>query len=145
VANGYGVNYVPGFQYLSYGDSAYDARQQLVGLYNYEIPVPHSITGNAFARSALTGWHFSGISALQNGSPVTIYDAGVYNSPYCDQFSFVNCPDVPNTSTFHIKTLNPRHRQLLVQSGGVLPGTDRDLRKCEAELLPWTGIQLLEF
>jgi hypothetical protein len=109
VANGYGVNYVPGFQYLSYGDSAYDARQRLVGLYNYEIPVLHSIAGNAYARSALSGWHFSGITALQTGFPVTIYDAGVYNSLYCDQFSFVNCPDVPNTSTFHIKTLNPRH------------------------------------
>jgi hypothetical protein len=108
VANGYGSNYVPGFQYLSYGDSAYDARQRLVGLYNYEIPVLHSIAGNTYARSALSGWHFTGITALQTGFPVTIYDAGVFNSLYCDQFSFVNCPDVPNTSTFHIKTLNPR-------------------------------------
>jgi hypothetical protein len=45
---------------------------------------------------------------LQSGFPVLIYDAGVYNSLYCDQFSFVSCPDVPNTSTFNIKTLNPR-------------------------------------
>jgi hypothetical protein len=109
VANGYGTNYVPGFEHLSYGDSAYDARQRFVALYNYEIPVLRSLAGNAYARSVLGGWHFSGITALQKGFPVTIYDAGVYNSLYCDQFSFVNCPDVPNTSTFRIKTENPRH------------------------------------
>jgi hypothetical protein len=109
VANGYGSNYVPGFEYLSYGDSAYDARQRFVALYNYEIPVPHSFSGDSAARYALAGWHVSGVTALQTGFPVTIYDAGVYNSLYCDQFSFVNCPDVPDTSTFRIKTENPRH------------------------------------
>jgi hypothetical protein len=109
VANGYGTNYVPGFEGRSYGDSVYDARQRLVGLYNYEIPVPQGIRGTPFLRSALVGWHFSGITTLQTGFPITIYDAGVYNSLYCDQFSFVNCPDVPNTSTFHIHTENPRN------------------------------------
>jgi hypothetical protein len=109
VANGYGTNYVPGFEHLSYGDSAYDARQRLSARYNYGIPLPQSISQIEYLRSTLGGWHFSGITALQSGFPVTIIDAGVYNSLYCDQFSFVNCPDVPNTSTFHIKTLNPRH------------------------------------
>ena len=108
VANNYGTNYVPGFEHLSYGDSAYDARQRLVALYNYEIPLLRSLHSNTVARAALGGWHLSGITALQSGFPVTIFDAGVYNSLYCDQFSFVNCPDVPNTSSFHIKTLNPR-------------------------------------
>ena len=109
VANGYGTNYVPGFENRSYGDSVYDARQRLVGLYNYEIPVTQGMRGTPWLRSTLGGWHFSGITTLQNGFPVTIYDAGVYNSLYCDQFSFVNCPDVPNTSTFHIHTENPRN------------------------------------
>ena len=108
VANAYGTNYVPGFEHLSYGNSAYDARQRLVGRYNYEVPLPHVMRGNAITQSALGGWHFSGVTALQTGFPILIYDAGVYNSLYCDQFSFVNCPDVPNTSTFNIKTLNPR-------------------------------------
>ncbi len=107
VANGYGTNYVPGFENRSYGDSVYDARQRLAVLYNYEIPLGFS--GSALLRSALDGWHFSGITALQSGFPITIYDGGVYNSLYCDQFSFVNCPDVPNTSTFHIRTENPRN------------------------------------
>jgi hypothetical protein len=107
-ANGLGTNPVPGFQYLSYGDSDYDARQRLVALYNYEVPMPILLRRNAFARTALGGWHLSGITALQSGFPVTIYDAGVYNSLYCDQFSFISCPDVPETSTFNIKTMNPR-------------------------------------
>ncbi len=108
VANGYGTNYVPGFEHLSYGDSVYDARQRLVATYNYGIPLPPSFRSASYLRALLGGWHLSGITALQNGFPVTVYDGGVYNSLYCDQFSFVNCPDVPVTSTFHIKTLNPR-------------------------------------
>jgi hypothetical protein len=109
VANGYGTNYVPGFEHMSYGDSVYDARQRLVGAYNYEIPLARSMRDVSSLRTLLGGWHFSGITALQNGFPVTVYDGGVFNSLYCDQFSFVNCPDVPVTSTFHIKTLNPRN------------------------------------
>jgi hypothetical protein len=108
VANGYGTNYVPGFESQSYGDSVYDARHRLVGLYNYGISLPHGIRNVSALRYALGGWHVSGITTLQSGFPVTIYDGGVFNSLYCDQFSFVNCPDVPNTSTFHIKTENPR-------------------------------------
>lgn len=103
VANGYGTNYVPGFENRSYGDSVYDARQRLAGLYNYEIPVTLTIRSTPVLNTAFGGWHFAGITALQSGFPITIYDGGVYNSLYCDQFSFVNCPDVPNTSTFHIK------------------------------------------
>ena len=109
VANGYGINYVPGFQQLSYGDSAYDARNRFVALYNYEIPLTQGMRDITALRYALGGWHVSGVTALQTGFPITVYDGGVYNSLYCDQFSFVNCPDVPVTSTFHIKTLNPRN------------------------------------
>ncbi len=108
VANGYGTNYVPGFRHLSYGDSAYDARHRLVALYDYALPWWHGLGAGPLARGLLGGWNFAGITALQSGFPVTIYDGGVYNSLYCDEFSFVNCPDVPNTSTFRIKTLNPR-------------------------------------
>jgi len=107
-ANGLGTNWVPGFQALSYGDSDYDARQRFVALYNYGIPLTQGMNDNPYLRIALGGWHLSGITALQTGFPVTISDQGVYNSLYCDQFSFISCPDVPNTSSFHIKTLNPR-------------------------------------
>jgi hypothetical protein len=109
VANNYGTNYVPGFEHLSYGNSAYDARQRFAARYNYGIPVPRVLGESALLRSVLAGWHLSGVTTLQTGFPVTIYDGGIFNSLYCDEFSFVNCPDVPNTSTFHIKTLNPRN------------------------------------
>lgn len=109
VANKYGTNYVPGFEYLSHGNSVYDARQRLAARYNYEIPLTHGLRDHPLTRTALGGWHFSGITAVQTGFPISMYDAGIYNSLYCDEFSFVNCPDVPNTSTFHIHTENPRH------------------------------------
>ncbi len=109
VANGYNVNNVQGFEHLSYGDSTYDARQRLTATYNYGIPVPPGLRNNTFAHLTLAGWHVSGVTALQTGFPVTVYAGGVFNSLYCDQFSFVNCPDTPNTSTFNIKTLNPRN------------------------------------
>ena len=72
VANGYNINYFPGFQHLGYGDSAYDARQRLTARYNYEIPLALDLRGYTYARMALGGWHFSGITALQGGFPVTI-------------------------------------------------------------------------
>jgi hypothetical protein len=105
--NGRGTNWVPGFQYLSYGDSDYDARHRFVASYNYEIPLLPRWK-NTIVREAIGGWHLSGVTALQTGFPVTIADSGVYNSLWCDQFNYYNCPDTPNTSTFHIKSLNPR-------------------------------------
>ncbi|MHB1701409.1 MAG: carboxypeptidase-like regulatory domain-containing protein [Acidobacteriaceae bacterium] len=103
-----GTNWVPGFQYLTYGDSSYDARHRLVTLYNYEVPLPHFLKENPYARYALGGWHATGVTALQTGFPVTISETSVFNSLYCDQFSYYACPDTPNTSTFHIPSLNPR-------------------------------------
>ncbi|MHB1745682.1 MAG: outer membrane beta-barrel protein, partial [Acidobacteriaceae bacterium] len=103
-----GTNWVPGFEYLSYGDSAYDARHRLVALYNYQVPLLHSMNDNRYVRYALGGWHVTGITAMQTGFPVTVSETSVYNSLYCDQFSYYACPDTPNTSTFHIPSLNPR-------------------------------------
>ena len=70
----------------SYGDSVFDARERLVGLFNYDI----SVTGRSGTHSALGGWHFSGIANCKPGSrsPSTMRED---NSLYCDQFSFVNC------------------------------------------------------
>lgn len=103
-----GTNWVPGFQYLNYGDSDYDARHRFVALYNYEIPLLHSMNDIAPVRYALGGWHFTGVTALQTGFPITVSETGVFNSLYCDAFSYYSCADTPNTSTFHIASLNPR-------------------------------------
>jgi Carboxypeptidase regulatory-like domain len=107
--NGLGVNYVPGYQYLSYGDSDYDARQRLVTSYNYEVPIFPGWKDKLALREALGGWHLSGVTALQTGFPVTIDDEGDPNSLYCNNpEAFYSCPDTPNVSSFNIKTFNPR-------------------------------------
>jgi hypothetical protein len=105
--NGLGVNIFPGFQYLAYGDSDYDARHRFVASYDYEIPL-YPGWQNRLVREAFAGWHISGVTALQTGFPVTISDQGQFNSLYCDEQSYYSCPDVPNVSTFRIKSLDPR-------------------------------------
>jgi len=107
-AKGVTTNFVPGFQYLNYGDSDYDYRQRLVATYNYGVPIFASWRSNYVAREALAGWHFTGITALQGGFPITFSEGGVYNSLYCDAYSYYGCPDVPNVSTFDIKKMDPR-------------------------------------
>jgi Carboxypeptidase regulatory-like domain len=109
--NGLGTNYIPGFGYLSYGDSDYDARHRFVGTYVYEIPILQSMKDNFIMREFLGGWHVSGVTALQKGFPITILDTGGYNSLWCDGFNYYSCPDTAVTSTFKIKTLNPRSGQ----------------------------------
>lgn len=108
--NGVGTNWVPGFQYLSYGDSDFDARHRIVFMYNYGIPLPHSWNQHVLPREVLGGWHLTGITALQTGFPVTINEFGDNNSLYCNGYavSYYACADVPQTSTFHIPSLNPR-------------------------------------
>jgi hypothetical protein len=102
------INNIPGFQYLSYGDSDYDARHRFVASYNYEVPLLASLKSNLVLRETLGGWHIAGVTALQTGFPVTITNAGTYNSLWCDALSYYHCPDNTNTSTFHIQSLNPR-------------------------------------
>ena len=105
--NGLGTNVFPGFEYLAYGDSDYDARQRFVASYDYEIPLLPSWQ-NHLLRETLGGWHISGVTALQTGFPVTITSTDTFNSLYCDRFSFYSCPDVPNVSTSNIKSLDVR-------------------------------------
>jgi hypothetical protein len=107
--NGRGTNYIPGFQYLSYGDSDYDARHRLATSYNYEVPIFRSWHDNVALREGLSGWHISGVTALQTGFPVTIADEGATQSLYCNAFEYYSCPDTPSTSSFNVKTFNPRN------------------------------------
>ncbi len=107
--NGRGTVTIPGYQYLSYGDSDYDARHRLSTSYNYEVPIFSSWHDNLALREGLSGWHISGVTALQTGFPVTIEDNGAIQSLYCNAFNFYSCPDTPDTSSFNIKTFNPRN------------------------------------
>jgi hypothetical protein len=104
---GHVYNYVPGFQYLNYGDSDYDARQRLVASYVYTVPVSGFLKKNLFFREALSGWGIGGLTAVQDGFPISV-TMGADLSYWCDGYSYFGCPDVPETSSFNIKRYNPR-------------------------------------
>jgi hypothetical protein len=107
-AKGYTTNWIPQYKYLNYGDSDYDFRHRIVGVYDYRVPIFASWRQNWYVNEALGGWHFTGITGLQGGFPITFSESGVYNSLYCDSYSYYGCPDIPVTSSFHISHLNPR-------------------------------------
>lgn len=104
-----GTNWVPGFQYLSYGDSEYDARQRFSAGYGYTVPLLPAMSQNPIVNEALGGWNITGITALQSGNPISIGETGTNDSLYCDSpYNYYSCPDTPVTSSFHIPHLNPR-------------------------------------
>jgi len=103
-------NYVPGFESLNYGSSSFDARHRVSASYVYEVPTPASFNANAILRHTLTGWHVGGITALQSGFPLEIYQPSA-RSMWCDGYSYFGCPDVPQVSDFHLGSPNIRHSQ----------------------------------
>ena len=105
--NGGGLNQYPGYQHLSYGDSDYDARQRFVTAYDYKIPLLQAMNQQRIVNGVLGNWHFAGLSIFQSGFPVTLTDF-IFQSGYCDEYSYYACPDVPETSSFHIQKYNPR-------------------------------------
>jgi hypothetical protein len=100
-------NFVPGFEFLNYGSSDFDARHRISTSYVYTVPVAGFLKSNIIAREALSGWGISGVTALQTGFPIGI-NYGSQNSLYCDAFSYFGCPDVPNTTNFKLKQFNIR-------------------------------------
>lgn len=106
-----GTNWVPGFEYLSYGNSEYDARHRLAAFYGYRIPILPRWKHNIIANEALGGWSLTGVTVLQSGFPVSIgYGfSGFNNSLYCNgYYAFYTCPDVPQVSTYNVPMRDPR-------------------------------------
>jgi len=106
--NGRAINFTPGFEYLNYGNSDYDARHRFVALYTYEVPAMAAIRDNFILNEVLGKWHLAGTTAFQTGFPVGISEPGVYRSGWCDAFTYYGCGDTPNTSSSHIRKLDPR-------------------------------------
>ena len=106
--NARGRNNVPGYRYLNYGDSDYDARHRLAASYDYKIPLLASMNQNFAVKEILGDWHVSGFTILQTGFPDLITDYGVYNSLWCDYWVYYGCGDDVNTTSFSIKKFNPR-------------------------------------
>jgi len=100
-------NYTPGFKYLNYGSSDFDARHRIVASYVYTVPVMGFMRSNLLLRETLSGWGVSGVTALQTGFPIGINE-GTDRSLWCDSSSFFGCGDVPETSSFKLKQYNIR-------------------------------------
>jgi hypothetical protein len=111
--------YTPGFTWLNYGDSDYDARQRFVTSYVYTVPISGVLKSNLILREALSGWGVGGISAFQTGYPIGI-SMGSDRSMWCDGYSYFGCGDVPETSSFKIAKQNPRN-----QPSTQFPGTNQ--------------------
>ncbi|WP_158819925.1 carboxypeptidase-like regulatory domain-containing protein [Granulicella sp. S156] len=107
----------PGFTYLNYGDSDYDARHRFVASYVYEVPVFAAIRSNALLRETLAGWEVGGVTVLQTGFPIGIAE-GADRSLWCDGYSYFGCGDTPVTSSFHIKHEDIRKVQTLSDGEG---------------------------
>lgn len=100
-------NFVPGFESLNYGSSDYDARHRVSASYVYAIPTAEMIRDHAMLRAALQDWHIAGITALQSGFPLEIYEP-TPRSMWCDRYSYFGCPDVPQMTSFHLSGANIR-------------------------------------
>jgi Carboxypeptidase regulatory-like domain len=114
--------YTPGFAYLNYGDSDFDARNRFVSSYIYEIPVFSAIANNAILRNTIAGWEVGGVTALQSGYPIS-FSQGQQRSLWCDGDSYFGCGDVPVTSNFHLKSINPRKISSFSIDGSPTPTT----------------------
>jgi hypothetical protein len=101
------MNYTPGFTYLNYGDSDFDARQRLSTSYVYTVPVVGFMRNSRIAREALSGWNIGGVTALQTGFPIGINE-GTQRSLWCDSQSYFGCGDNPEYSGAGISKENIR-------------------------------------
>ncbi len=100
-------NYVPGFQSLNYGSADFDARHRLSASYVYSLPAPRFVTANPALRGAFSGWGVGGLTVLQSGFPVQVYEPSD-RSMWCDGYSYFGCPDVPEMTNFHFARPNIR-------------------------------------
>jgi hypothetical protein len=110
--SGYGsagrvYNYVPGFQYLNYGSSDFDARHRIAATYVYSVPVAGFMKDKAILREALSGWGIGGVSVAQTGFPIGL-SMGTDRSYWCDAFSYFGCGDVPQVNNFNVTKHDPR-------------------------------------
>jgi hypothetical protein len=105
--NGRVRNYVPGFESLNRGNSDFDARQRLVASYVYSLPAPAFVSAHPALRQAFSGWGIGGLTVLQSGFPVAIYEPSA-RSGWCDGYSYFGCGDVPQIATTHLARHNIR-------------------------------------
>ena len=102
---------------LNEGDSQFDARQRFVASYQYELPVPHSLTTNGALSRIFKGWRVAGNTTFQTGFPINIATSN-FTSLTCTAFTFYGCPDNPDQVAAVVKE-NPRTLQTLTNFAGI--------------------------
>ena len=78
-----------------YGDSAFDARHRFVASYDWELP--SAFHNKGILHSVVDGWAVTGITTLQTGFPLTVFDSS-NRSLLCNgsAVSYYGCPDTAN-------------------------------------------------
>jgi hypothetical protein len=112
-----GVNpLLPG---LNWGDSDFDARNRFVASYQYEIPVPHSLSSGPALSRIFKGWRVAGNTTFQGGFPLNLNTTDE-TSATCPGFGiiFYTCWDNPTQVAAFVPE-NPRVRQKLTNCAGV--------------------------
>ncbi|HLG96538.1 MAG TPA: carboxypeptidase-like regulatory domain-containing protein [Bryobacteraceae bacterium] len=91
-----------------YGDSTFDARHRFVASYDWELPA--MIHNNGIMHTLVDGWTVTGITVLQTGFPIPIYDSS-NRSLLCNggNWSYYGCPDTPQyIGSGGVTTFDPR-------------------------------------
>lgn len=75
-----------------YGDSVFDARHRFVASYDWELPA--AFHNNGLMHTLVDGWTITGVTTLQTGFPLTIYDSSD-RSLLCNgaALTYYGCPD----------------------------------------------------
>ena len=68
----YSAKYDPRDPSRAYGPSTFDMRHNLVLSYNWDIPFAHAFG----SRRITTGWHITGISRFNSGTPISLRSGG---------------------------------------------------------------------
>jgi len=92
---------------LDRGNSAFDARHRFVAAYDWELP---SIArNNHLLHTFVDGWTMTGITTLQTGFPLTVYDSS-QRSLLCNgvDFSYYGCPDTAQYNGAPVSTYDAR-------------------------------------
>lgn len=84
---------------LNKGDSTFDARHRFVINYDYEVPSLKRFWNNGLVTHVLDGWRIGGITTLQTGFPVIVFESD-YNSLTCSAYAYYGCWDRPNVVGF---------------------------------------------
>lgn len=85
---------IPSNFHLTYGDSAYDARQRFVAAYVYQIPSLHNVM-SALPGRIFDGWGIAGVTTFQTGFPITLSESDQASGQCVSSVSFYGCWDRP--------------------------------------------------